>query len=68
MLDVLTLVLLIRICPAFANIVDSDHLASEEAKWSGSTLFVIKYLNLYQQPGSRILIGWKLELIQQDKG
>ena len=27
--------------PAFANSVDPDQLASEEANWSGSTLFVI---------------------------
>ena len=52
-------------CPAFANSVDPDHLASdqlasEEANWSGSALFVIKYVNLYQQPGSSNLIGWKL--------
>ena len=42
--------------------------------WSGSALFAIKYVNLYQQPGSSNLIGWKLEVgvasefIQQDKG
>ena len=28
--------------------VDSDLLASEEANLSGSALFAIKYLNLYQ--------------------
>ena len=28
------------------NIVDSDHLASEEAKWSESTLFSIQSVNL----------------------
>ena len=33
-----------------------------EANWSGSALFVIKYVNLYQQPGSSNLIGWKLEV------
>ena len=49
-----------RICPAFASSVDPDQLASEEANWSGSALFVIKYVNLYQ-PGSSNLIGWKLE-------
>ena len=60
--------------PAFANSVDPDQLASEEANWSGSALFAIKYLNLYQQSGSSDLIGWKLEMgvaskfIQQDKG
>ena len=32
--------------PAFANSVDPDQLASEEADWSGSTLFAIKYVNL----------------------
>ena len=28
---------------AFANSVDPDQLASSEANWSGSALFVIKY-------------------------
>ena len=50
------------ICPAFANSVDPDQLASTEANWSGSALFVIKYVNMYQQPGSNNLIGWKLEV------
>ena len=37
-------------------------------------MFVIKYVNLYQQSGSKTLIGWELEvgvasyIIQQDKG
>ena len=35
------------ICPVWANNVDPDQLASEEANWSGSTLFDIKYVNLY---------------------
>ena len=35
-----------RICPAIANSVDPDQLASEEANWSGSALFDIKYVNL----------------------
>ena len=34
--------------PAFANSVDPDQLASEEANWSGSARFAIKYLDLYQ--------------------
>ena len=51
-----------RIYPAFANSVDPDQLASVEANWSGSALFAIQYLNLYQQPGSSHLIGWKLEM------
>ena len=46
----------------FANGVDPDQLVSEEANWSGSALFVIQYVNLYQQSGSRNLIGWKLEM------
>ena len=37
--------------PAFANSVDPDQLASQEANWSGSALFVIEYLNLYEQLG-----------------
>ena len=42
--------------------VDPDQLASEEANWSGSALFAIKYVNLYQRSGSSNLIGWKLEV------
>ena len=48
-----------RIYTAFANSVDPDRLASEEANWSGSALFAIKYVNSYQQSGSINLIGWK---------
>ena len=57
----------------FANSVDPDQLASEEANWSRSALFAIHYVNLYQQTGSSNLIGWKLEVggaswfIQHDK-
>ena len=49
-------------CPVLANSVDPDQLASEEAKWSGSALFVIKYVNFYQKHGSSNLNGWKLEV------
>ena len=34
-------------CPAFANSIDTDPVSSEEANWSGSALFAIKYVNLY---------------------
>ena len=54
----LTHVLLNMTCPVLANSVDP-----EEANWSGSALFVIKYVNFYQKPdwleirsGSGILI------------
>ena len=57
----LTLVLLNRLYPAFANSVDPDQLASEEANWSGSTLFAINYVNLYQQSELSNLISRKLE-------
>ena len=56
-----------RIYPVFTNSVDP------ETNWSGSALFAIKYVNLYQQTGSSNLIGWKLEVgvaskfIQQGK-
>ena len=30
--------------PAFANSVEPDQLAFEEANWSGSALFAIKYV------------------------
>ena len=48
--------------PCLPNSVDPDQLASEEANWSGSALFVIKYVNFYQKPGSSNLIGLKLEV------
>ena len=44
-------------CPDLANSVDPDQLASSEANWFGSALFVIKYVNFYQKPGSSNLIG-----------
>ena len=59
---ILALLLLNTRCPVLANSVDPDQLASEEANWSGSAQFVIKYVNFYQKPGSSNLIGWKLEV------
>ena len=44
--SLLTLVLLNPDIPVFANSVDPDQLASDEANWSGSALFAIKYVNL----------------------
>ena len=55
----LTLLLLNTTCPVLANSVDPDQLASEEANWSGSALFVIQHVNFYQKPGSSNLIGWE---------
>ena len=43
--------------PAYANSVDPDQLASEEAHWSGTTLFVIQYVNLYKQPDQVIWLA-----------
>ena len=40
----------------------SKKIIDKEANWSGSALFVIKYVNFYQKPGSSNLIGWKLEM------
>ena len=31
-----------------SNNADPDQLASEEANWSGSALFAIQYMNLYE--------------------
>ena len=59
----LTLLLLNTTCPVLANSADPDQLASEEANWSGSALFVVKYANLYQQSGSINLIDWELEMV-----
>ena len=50
-----SLLLLKTTCPVLANSVDPDQLASEEAKWSGSALFVIKYVNFYPK---KIQIKW----------
>ena len=61
-MEPLTLLLLNTTCPVLANSVDPDQLASSEANWSGSSLFAIKYVNLYQQSGSSNLIGWKVEI------
>ena len=35
------------LCSTFANSADPDQLASDEANWSDSALFAIKYVNLY---------------------
>ena len=43
---VLNLILLLTTTPTFANSVDQDRMASEEAIWSGSTLFVIQFVTL----------------------
>ena len=59
---ILTLLLQNTTCPISAHSVDTDQLDSEEANWSGSALFVINYGNFNQKPGSRNLIGWKLEV------
>ena len=49
----LTRLLLNTTCPVLANSVYADQLASEEAIWSA--LFVIKYVNFYQNLGSSSL-------------
>ena len=49
----LTLLLLNTTCPFLANSADPD----EEANWSGSALFVIKYVNFYQKPGQKIWLA-----------
>ena len=59
---ILTLLLLNMTCPVLTNSEDPYQLASEETNWSGSALFVIKYVNFYQKLGLSNLIGWKLEV------
>ena len=54
----LTLILLFTTTPTFANSVDPDQMASEEAIWSGSTLFVIQLVNLNENIIWCNLIGW----------
>ena len=64
----------IRICPAFQNSVEPDQLATEEVNWSRFALFVIQFVNLYQQSELSYLFGWQLEMgmassfVQHDKG
>ena len=53
----LTLLLLNTTCIVLANSVDPDQLASSEANWSGSALFVIKYVNFYHKPRSSNLLA-----------
>ena len=38
---------------SFANSADSDQLASSEANWSGSALFMIQYVNLHKNIWSK---------------
>ena len=56
----LILLLLNTTCPVLANSEVPDQLASEEANWSGSALFVIKYVTFSQKPGLSNLIGWEI--------
>ena len=59
----LTLLLLSTTFPVLADSVDPDQLASEEANWSGSALFVIKYMWIsIKKLWSSNLIGCKLEV------
>ena len=52
------LILLFTTTPTFANSVDPDQMASEETIWSGSTLFVIHFVNFYKYIIWYNLIGW----------
>ena len=56
--NVLTLILLFTTTPTFANSVDPDQMASEEAIWSGATLFAIQFMNLNENIMWCNLIGW----------
>ena len=58
----LTLILLFTTTPTFANSVDLDQMASEEAIWSGSTLFVIQFVNLNKNIRWCKLISWESEM------
>ena len=53
----LTLLLLNTPCTVLANSVDPDQLASEEANWSGSALFVIKHVNFIKNPDQVIWLA-----------
>ena len=57
-MDLLTLILLFMTTPTFTNSVDPDQMASKEAIWSGSTLFVIWFVILNENILWCNLIGW----------
>ena len=42
--------------------------ASEETNWSGSALFVIQYVNLYQQSGFKAPYSSKIDILLSKKG
>ena len=52
------IILLFMTTPTFANSVDPDQMASGEAIWSGSTLFVIQFVNLNENVIWCNLFGW----------
>ena len=54
----LTFILLFTATPTFANSEDPDQMASEEAIWSGSTLFVIHFVNLNENIIWYNMIDW----------
>ena len=58
----LSLLLLNTTCPVLSNNIDPDQLTSKEENWSGTAVFIIKYVNFYQNPGSNNLIGWNFEV------
>ena len=43
----------------YENGVDPDQMGSEESTWSGSVLFVIQFVDLYEQTALSCLIGWQ---------
>ena len=55
---ILTLILLFMTTPTFANSVDPEPMAEEEAIWSESTLFVIQVVNLNENIIWCNPIGW----------
>ena len=55
---ILTLILQFTTTPTFANSVDPDQMASEDDIWSGSTLFVILFVNLNENIIWCNLIDW----------
>ena len=70
----LTLIPLFTTIPTFANSVDPDQMASEEAIWSGSTLFVMQFVIWMNTVYFVIWLVdsqqwvWPNQFIQQDKG
>ena len=55
--ELITILLLNTTCPVLANSLDPDQLASSEAHWSGSALFVFNMFISIKNPDQEIWLA-----------